>query len=86
MVMAATKRARMVRSKVTAMKVPVDKEGKGDTGHGINNKGGVQQRGRWQWWQEQWQQGWGVSDGNEGDGNGEGKQQSTSDGINKGGG
>jgi hypothetical protein len=62
-----------------------DKEGKGGMGHGISNKGGVRQRGQWQWRQEQWQQGWQASDGNEGDGNGEGKQQSTSNGIDKGG-
>ncbi len=42
MVMAATKRARMARAMVTTMRVPVDKEGKGDTGHGVNDKGGVQ--------------------------------------------
>jgi hypothetical protein len=42
--MAVTKRARMARAMVTAMRMPVDKEGKGGTGHGIN-KGGVRQRG-----------------------------------------
>ncbi len=82
--MAATKRVRMARVMVTAMRVPVDKEGKGDTGHGVYDKGGMQQRGQWQWWQEQWQQGWQVSNGNKGNGDGEGKQQSTSNGINKG--
>ncbi len=41
MVMAATKRARMARSMVTAMRVPVNKEGKGNMGHGIDNKGCV---------------------------------------------
>jgi hypothetical protein len=85
MVMAATKRARMARAMVTAMRVPVNKEDKGDTGHGVNNKGVMQQSGQWQWWQERWQQGWRVSNGDEGNGNGDGKQQSTSDGINKGG-
>jgi hypothetical protein len=84
MVMAATKRARMARAMMMAMRVPVDKEGEGGTGHGIGNKGGMQQRGQWQWWQEQWQQGWHASNGNEGNGNGEGKQQSTSNEINKG--
>jgi hypothetical protein len=48
MVMAVTKRARMARAMVTAMRVPVEEEGKGSTGHGIGNEGGVQQRGRWQ--------------------------------------
>jgi hypothetical protein len=52
MVMAVTKRARMARAMVMAMRMPVDKEGKGGTGHGISNKGGVQRRGRWQRWQE----------------------------------
>ncbi len=47
MVMAATKRVRMARVMVTAMRVPVDKEGKGVTGHGVGNKGGMQQRGQW---------------------------------------
>jgi hypothetical protein len=45
MVMAVMKRARMARAMVTAMRVPVNKEGKGDTGHGVN-EGGVRQRGR----------------------------------------
>ncbi len=43
----ATKRARMARAMVTAIRVPVDKEGKGGTGHGVGNKGGMQQRGQW---------------------------------------
>ncbi len=42
MVMAVTKRAMMARAMVTAMRVPVDKEGKGGTGHGVGNKGGMQ--------------------------------------------
>ncbi len=50
--MAATKRARMVRAMVTAMRVPVDKEGEGGTGHGVGDKGGVRRRGRWRWVQE----------------------------------
>jgi hypothetical protein len=41
MVMAVTKRARMARAMVTAMRVPVGEEGKSGTGHGVN-KGGVQ--------------------------------------------
>jgi hypothetical protein len=41
MVMAVTK------TMVTAMRVPVDKEGKGGTGHGID-EGGVRRRGRGQ--------------------------------------
>ncbi len=45
MVMAVTKRARMERAMVTAMRVPVDEEGKGGTGHGVD-EGGVRQRGR----------------------------------------
>jgi hypothetical protein len=52
MVMAATKRERMARAIVTAMRVPVEEEGEGGTGHGIGNEGGVQQRGQWQCWQE----------------------------------
>ncbi len=44
MVLALTKRARIARGMVTAMRVPVDKEGKGGTGHGVN-KGGVRRRG-----------------------------------------
>jgi hypothetical protein len=39
--MAVTKRARMARAMVTAMRVQVDKDGKGGTGHGVSNKGGV---------------------------------------------
>ncbi len=41
MVMAVTKRARMTRAMVTAMRVPVDEDGEGGTGHG-GNEGGVQ--------------------------------------------
>ncbi len=43
--MAAMKRARMARVMVMAMRVPVDEEGKGGTGHGVGNKGGVRQKG-----------------------------------------
>jgi hypothetical protein len=42
--MSVTERARMARAMVTAMRVPVDEEGKGGTGHCVN-EGGVQQRG-----------------------------------------
>ncbi len=45
--MAVTKRARMARAMVMAMRVPVNKEGKGGTGHDVGNEGGVQQRGQW---------------------------------------
>ncbi len=46
--MAATKRARVKRVMVTAMRVAGDKEGKGDgKKDAVSNKGGVQQRGQW---------------------------------------
>ncbi len=45
MVMAVTKRARMARAMVTAMRVLVNEEGKGVTGHGVGNEGGMGQRG-----------------------------------------
>ncbi len=38
--MAVTKRVRMARAMVMAMRVPVDKEGEGSTGHGVD-EGGV---------------------------------------------
>ncbi len=41
MVMAVTKRARMARAMVMAMRVPVDEEGEGGTGHGVD-EGGMQ--------------------------------------------
>ncbi len=41
MVMAVTKRARMARVMVMAMRVPVNKEGEGGTGHGVGTEGGV---------------------------------------------
>ncbi len=47
MVMAATKRARMARAMVMAMRVPVNDEDEGNTGHGIGNEDGVQRRGQW---------------------------------------
>jgi hypothetical protein len=56
MMMAATKRARVERVMVTAMKVAGNKEGKGNNEkNGVINKGGVQQRGQWQQLQKQWQ-------------------------------
>jgi hypothetical protein len=58
MMMAATKRARVERSMVTAMRVAVDKEGEGnDEKDGVGDKGGVRQRGRWQRRQERWLRG-----------------------------
>ncbi len=39
--MVVTKRARMARAMVMAMRVPVNKEGEGGTCHGVD-KGGVQ--------------------------------------------
>jgi hypothetical protein len=46
MMMAATKRARVERAVVTAMRVAVDKEGKGDDKKdGVGDEGGVQRRG-----------------------------------------
>ncbi len=67
MVMAVTKRARMARAMETAMRVPVDEEGEGGTGHGVD-KGGMRRRGRWRRRQERWRRGWRASDGEEGDG------------------
>jgi hypothetical protein len=81
----AIKRAKMARAMVMVIRMPVDKEGEGSTGHGIGDKGGMQRRGQWRRRQEQWQRGWQASNGNKGNGNGEGKQQSTSDRIDKGG-
>ncbi len=42
MMIAATKRARVARAMVTAMRVAGSKEGKGGTGHGVGNEGDVQ--------------------------------------------
>ncbi len=47
MVMAVTKRARMARAMVTAMRVPVDEDGEGGTGHGVGDEGGMRRRGQW---------------------------------------
>jgi hypothetical protein len=44
--MAVTKRARMARVMVTAMRVLVDKDDEGGTGHGVGNEGGMQRRGQ----------------------------------------
>ncbi len=41
MMRAATKRARVARRMVMAMRVASDKEGKCGKGHGVNNKGGI---------------------------------------------
>ncbi len=68
MVMAATKRARMARAMVMAMRVPVDEEGEGGTSHGVGDEGGVQRRGRGRRRQERWRQGWRMSKGDEGNG------------------
>ncbi len=68
MVMAVTKRARIARAMVMAMRVSVEEDGKGGTGHGVGNKGGMQRRGGWRQRQERWQRGWRASDGDEGDG------------------
>ncbi len=57
--MTATKMARMARAMVTAMRVPVNKEGKGSTGHGVGNEGGCDKEGDGNS---------GKSDGNEGGG------------------
>jgi hypothetical protein len=40
--LAATKRARVARTMVTAMRVAGNEEGKGRMGHGIDNEGSVQ--------------------------------------------
>ncbi len=42
MVMAVTKRVRMARAMVMAMRVPVNEDGKGGTGNGVGNEGGMQ--------------------------------------------
>jgi hypothetical protein len=68
-VMAVTKRARMARAMVMAMRVPVNKEGKGGMGHGVSNEGGMRQRGQWRQRQERWRRGWRASNGKKVDGN-----------------
>ncbi len=81
--MALTKRARMARGMVTAMRVPVDEECEGGTGHG-STRVACDEEGKGDG---------GKSDGNEGGGRAtatramatEGEQQSTSDRIDKGG-
>ncbi len=58
MMMAAMKRARVERAMVLAMRVAVDKEGKGNNEKdGISDEGGMRQRGKWQRQQEQWLRG-----------------------------
>ncbi len=58
MTIAATKRARVDRGMVTEMRVVGDKEGKGDDKNDdVGDEGGVRQRGRWRWLQEQWRRG-----------------------------
>ncbi len=56
MMMAATKRARVDRAMVMEMRVVGNEEGEGnDEKDDVGDEGGVRQRGRWQWLQEQWQ-------------------------------
>ena len=57
----------MARAMVMAMRVLINEEGKGGTGHCVD-KGGVQRRGQGQRRQERWQRGWRMSDGDEGNG------------------
>jgi hypothetical protein len=58
MMMEATKRARVERAMVMAMRVAGNKKGIGNNKKdGVSDEGGVQQRGRWQQLQEQSQQG-----------------------------
>jgi hypothetical protein len=45
MMTSATKRARVARVFMMAMRVVGDNESKGGTGHGIGDKSGVQKRG-----------------------------------------
>ncbi len=52
MMTAVIKRARLAWAMVMAMRVAGNKEGKGGTGHGVGNKGGMRQRGQWQRQQE----------------------------------
>jgi hypothetical protein len=69
MMMAATKRARVARAMVMAMRVVDDKEGEGDNEKDDGgNEGGMRRRGQGRRRQERWQQGWRASDGDKGDG------------------
>jgi hypothetical protein len=69
MMMAATKRARMARAMVTAMRVVGNEEVEGDDEKdGGGNEGGVRRRGRWRRRQERWRRGWRARDGDEGNG------------------
>ncbi len=46
MMRATTKMARVLSAMVTTKRVPGNKEGNGGKGHGVGNKGGMQQRGQ----------------------------------------
>jgi hypothetical protein len=74
------KKAREARAMVAAMRVVGNKEGKGSKGHGVGNKGGVRQRGKWRWQQERWQGGWWASNSHEGNGDSNGKVEDVGDG------
>jgi hypothetical protein len=80
MMTAATKRVRVARGMVTAMRAAGNKEGEGSMGHCVGNKGGICQRGQWQQRQEQWGQGCRASDGDVGDGDGKGNNVGDGDG------
>jgi hypothetical protein len=67
---AATRRERVARAMMMAMRVVGKVKGGGSKGHGVGDKGGMQQRQQWQWQQECWQQGWQVSNSNWGNGDG----------------
>ena len=74
--------------KAMAMGIRVvgDEEGEGnEAGDGVGDKGGVQQRERWLWRQEQWQRGWQAIDGDKGDGDGDGDNVGDGDGDEAGG-
>jgi hypothetical protein len=45
MMRATTKMGRAARAMVKTKRVPGNREGEGDKGHGIDNEGGVQRRG-----------------------------------------
>ncbi len=81
MMTAATKRVRVTRAMILATRVAGNKEGEGNTGHCVGNKGGVQQQ-RWQWrrWQERWVQGCRASNSGVGDGDGKGNSVGDGDG------
>jgi hypothetical protein len=63
------------------IRVAGDEEGEGDeAGDGVSDEGGVQQRERWLWQQEQWQRGWQKIDSKKGDGDGDGDGDDMGDG------